>query len=550
MIKKVMISTNKINYLILIFYYLLGIYVYKDFGLGIEEHFQRKLGFYWLNYILDFTSFENLKIVAFGKYEEIKILTPNLVDIKTHFYYGIIFDLFLAFIESFFNISGPNIFHFRHLITFTVFFISSIFFFKIISKRFNNYWVSIFGILIYLLTPKVFGSAFFDGKDLFFYSLLTINFYLFFNYLDKPNFKNLFIFAAFSAFSTSSRIFGLIIPLSLLILNILESLQKNTLKYIKSFFIFLLIYILILFIHWPFMWQLNFNSINFLELFKVRTEIKVFFQGEFYNSTNLPQSYIPKLIFFETPIFIILLFLLGALYKSRRFFLRVISIKENKKHIYTNDLWNNYKEKIDLFFLLSFIIVVMYYYSFNPNLWGGWRHFIFLNFFISYFSCYAIYVLQKYFKNKIIKTSINFILILFTFDLIYSLYKLHPYQSLYFNRLIDKNEYILYEIDNQSLSRMDAIEFIMKDAKELDIIKVGTAAFTPLEDARFMFNKKRYDKIDFVGTNFDKNTNYIFTNHFYEVDNSIDDKYHIPKVFKLYKELNIDGIRIYSIYKK
>ena len=65
-----------------------------------------------------------------------------------------------------------------------------------------------------------------------------------------------------------------------------------------------------------------------------------------------------------------------------------------------------------------------------------------------------------------------------------------------------------------------------------------------------MLEKKKYDKIQFVGTNFDENTDYIYTNHFYEVDNSIDDKYQIPRTFKLYKELNINGIRIYSIYKK
>ena len=41
---------NRITYIILIIYYFLGVCIYKDFGLGIEEHFQRKLGFYWLNY--------------------------------------------------------------------------------------------------------------------------------------------------------------------------------------------------------------------------------------------------------------------------------------------------------------------------------------------------------------------------------------------------------------------------------------------------------------------------------------------------------------------
>ena len=42
-------------------YFLVGIFIYKDFGIGIEEHFQRQNGFYWLKEILSFTNFENLK---------------------------------------------------------------------------------------------------------------------------------------------------------------------------------------------------------------------------------------------------------------------------------------------------------------------------------------------------------------------------------------------------------------------------------------------------------------------------------------------------------
>ncbi len=30
-------------------YFFIGLLIYKDFGIGIEEHFQRKNGFYWLN---------------------------------------------------------------------------------------------------------------------------------------------------------------------------------------------------------------------------------------------------------------------------------------------------------------------------------------------------------------------------------------------------------------------------------------------------------------------------------------------------------------------
>ena len=53
-------SKNNYIYILLIFISLLGLFTYKHYGIGIEEHFQRKSGFYWLNYVLGFTPFDGL----------------------------------------------------------------------------------------------------------------------------------------------------------------------------------------------------------------------------------------------------------------------------------------------------------------------------------------------------------------------------------------------------------------------------------------------------------------------------------------------------------
>ena len=65
-----------------------------------------------------------------------------------------------------------------------------------------------------------------------------------------------------------------------------------------------------------------------------------------------------------------------------------------------------------------------------------------------------------------------------SFELIYKLYVYHPYQSLYVNNFISKKN-LDYEIDTQSISRVDALRFILSDAKEKNVIKIGTASFTP-----------------------------------------------------------------------
>ena len=215
-------SINKNIYLIFFIYLLVGLFIYKDFGLGIEEHFQRKSGFYWLNYILNFTEYDNLKELANFKFKEIESFTPNITNIESHKYYGVIFDLPLAFIEVYFDITGPDIFYLRHLLIFLIFFISGILFYRILEYRFQDKFISSISSLFYLLSPKIFGSAFFDGKDILFLSLMTINFYFLIKYYRNSNTTNLIYLALFSAFSTSTRILGIIIPVSFIFIIFLN----------------------------------------------------------------------------------------------------------------------------------------------------------------------------------------------------------------------------------------------------------------------------------------------------------------------------------------
>ena len=120
---------NNIIYILLFIITLISILVFKDYGIGIEEHFQRKSGFYWLEHLLSFTDFEYLKSEVNLRVDEINKFTPNLFPIEKFSYYGILFDLPLAFIETYFDISEPaDYFHLRHLVILFFFFIEFIFF--------------------------------------------------------------------------------------------------------------------------------------------------------------------------------------------------------------------------------------------------------------------------------------------------------------------------------------------------------------------------------------------------------------------------------------
>ncbi len=134
---------KKIFTTILFFIYLiLGSKIYKDYGISTDEEFHRVLGMYWLKYIFSFFP-NNL----FNEILSLKINSlndPTLPNPEIYSFYGIVFDLPLAFIELIFNINDSlNYFHLRHYSTFLIFFLSSVFFFRIIDIRFNNWFLSI-----------------------------------------------------------------------------------------------------------------------------------------------------------------------------------------------------------------------------------------------------------------------------------------------------------------------------------------------------------------------------------------------------------------------
>ena len=543
-------KTNYI-YFLLIIIICIGIFTFKDYGIGIEEHFQRKSGFYWLNYLLNITDFEILKNNADFRFDEIKKFTPNLFPIELVNYYGVLFDVPLAFFEAFLNISEPiNYFYLRHIAIFTIFLLSSFYFYKIIEIRFKNINIAIFGFLIFVFTPRIYGNIFFDNKDIFFLSIFTINMYYYLKFNNDQKIKTLILFSLLCSFSTSARIIGILIPLSFYIILLFRCMSENNFKkYIRYSVLFSLFYVFFLFLHWPYLWTLNLHQwTNFFSPFFFAMNPTVFFNGEFYQSRYLPVYYVPLWIILSTPVYILFIFGLGILYQIRRFFLRFLKI-EKKKNLFKFDLWRSKNENYDLFILMNFILILCLYISANLALLSGWRHFYFLNFFLIYYSCFCTYIILKFIRKKILlKKYFIFFLSIFFILQITDLYKYHPFQSVYFNNFISSKNKKKFEIDTQSLSRVHGLQTLLQSKK--DKIYIATASWTPLEDARSLIPKKLWNRFVFLGTSNMNEADYIYSNYYYEVDTNYNKKYKIPKNFSLYKNLIIDGTRIYSIYKK
>ena len=112
------------------------------------------MGFYWLNYVLDFFPNSELKKEVYNILINIKDAHFSVEYLTPHnLIYGVVFDIPAGLIETILSISEPRkIYFLRHFLNFLIFFISLIYFFKqFLQSKGLNFYESDYYIFILLL---------------------------------------------------------------------------------------------------------------------------------------------------------------------------------------------------------------------------------------------------------------------------------------------------------------------------------------------------------------------------------------------------------------
>jgi hypothetical protein len=539
-----------ITYSLFIFFLLTGILIFKDYGVSTDEDFQRLVGFYWLNYIANFFPGSDFLLDVQNKIKLIGDLTLSVESGATFKYYGVIFDLPLAFIETVFNITDPkNFFYLRHFLNFFLFWVSSVYFYKILIIRFKNWSLAISGFLIYVLSPRIFAESFYNNKDLILLSLFSISFYYVLIFFKKENNLNSIKLGIICAVCTSSRVLGILLIITCLLIYIFDliSLFKERIKSYNKYIILVFSYSIFLIIIWPYLWENPFK--NFFYTIKIFSNylhiMQVLYNGEYYYSNNLPWHYSIVWPAITTPILYIFFFILGFFFFIKRFLSRFVKIDNSNKRY--SHLWVGYGEKFDVF--LFFLLIIFYFLiiKLNATLYDGWRQLYFIYPIIIYYAIYAIQIFYYYLKGK--KYIINYLLTAYLTFLIYILYTMHPMQMVYFNFLAKNNVSINYQVDYWGLSSIQAIKKILNYENNKLKVRIANASYVSLWRSLVLLDENDKNRIEFVGQDY-KNADYIFTNFNSEVNMRVNSKYSIPKNFQLVDSLYVNKIKVYDIYKK
>ncbi len=445
------------NYKNIFIFFLISIYILIGGYLSLTNGITSDESFEQLNWIENIKGVKNLLVN--GNYDKFLEYQDKYHGIAFHYISQPIQFVIYKFISELNNSTDYAAFLMsKHLVVFLFFFISSIFFYKLIFKITSNQLISILSLTTYLLYPYLFGHSLFNMKDIPFLSLWIITTYYSLKITEniflenKINYKNIIFFSFLTSFLISIRILGFIIFFQFLITLIILFNYKNInffiflKKYSKHLLIFLTSLSIFVYLLNPVFW------LNPLELKNSIVWMSQYFNnictltlGDCMSSLSLPSSYYFIWLFFKLPIIVIFGLILFPVVEQKIFKNSIISI------YYGTLLFSS------LFIIFLFILL-------KVNIYDEIRHVMFILPLLI-----IVGLTNLFFFNK--KISYYLTIITSLFFLIENI-NLNPYQYTWLNSFakitnIEKN----FEIDYWGVSGKNLQKKIIHYVKKNNISK-------------------------------------------------------------------------------
>ena len=529
------------HYFFFIILFIIQIIIFKDYGFPNDEEISRLNGLVSYNYIIN-----KFNLSVFQVYPDIPKL-ENYLDKD----YGIIFELFLVFIEKALNLKETkSIYLSRHLAVSIIFFIGSIFFYLTLRKFFSKD-ISLLGTFIFITHPRIFAQSFYNSKDIVFLVFFCISNYFFISYFLKQNFKNILLLSISVALAISTRPMALIIPFLFIFFFIMQNLDRENLKKFTLILPFVFFTFFFTFLFWPYLWDDPSRIFEVLgSMSKFRWVGEVFFNGEYHVAKYMPWDYIPTIIITTSPIFLILIFLVGLFVISKNLFINLINLRFNNENVWKNEIELFLSYSLCIIFLTIGLIIEL-----SATVYNGWRQIYFIYPSIVFISIFGLNYLLKFQNYR--RYTLIFILLALLFNC-YSIIKNHPYQYTFYNSIITNKNKKNFELDYYGVSNLDVLKKI-SSLSDKEIYKIYVFSNNLYYLSLNMINeneKKKYifvnkiENADFILTNhyyqdyYFKEKNYLTSNHPAFVEDYLNNK------FDLLYEIKSNGVRINSIYTK
>ena len=535
--KKIILDYLAPIFIFLIFF-IIGINVYKDYGISFDEGLHRETGRLYYYFLKGF--FINLDLSEKVFVSDIKTAIQQFPYMAPAF-----FDVIVEFYIDLKNITAiEEIFFVRHLFNFLFFLVGCYFFYLILLKIFENKIYVLLGVLFLFFCPRIFSESFYNNKDIIFLSVTMVFVFFSINFFEKKSYLNAILFGIFSALAFAIRVPAAVYIFATYLMFFLQSMDDKKFLIINYKFLItsLLTTIIFVYIFWPYLWIDPFNHLFYYlkVVMRIMPNIQNYYMGEYFYFKNSPWHYNLIWIIVTIPILITIFFTIGF-FKVLINTIKNLLLADQKDHKF----WKSKKEMLDYYFLIIILLVFITKMKFGMN-YDGWRQIYFLYPFIVLIALNGVHYVNSKLKFYRVANVIFFALSLELFFLTFWIYKYHPHQYVFFNPFFKNLVLEKMELDYWGVSNRSSLEFISKNDNR-NKIKIATVSFASLENSLKIMNKNDRKKLIIV-----RDLNHAD----YAIDSYRKEWNKPPSFFNLFKtkfkkiyDLKIDGNVINSIYK-
>ena len=519
---------------------LIGIGTFRDYGVSADEMTQRSIGLTSLAYLA------NLFNIGFLLDGAAPLADPASVFLSQRDRdYGVAFELPAEFLIKVFNLSEPNAYFFRHLLTFLIFYLAVYFFYKLVKSRYQDWRIGLIGAAFLVLSPRIFGDSFFNDKDLVFMSAFAIGIYTLVRFVLKPGVMTGLWHALACAIAIDLRLMAVILPAATLVTLLALVIRKDLTiaRCITSIAGYLILTAILVLTFWPWLWldPLGNFATAFANMARFRHEVDMYFLGDIINAGKLPWYYIPIWIGVTTPILYLVLFIAGTGATVRTLLTNLLGKNVRK----AKTLWANDEQLQDLLFLGLFLAPLLAVIVLHSVLYNGWRQMYFIYPAFVLVAIRGLVALWSLTKTKQFARRLLIVIVAGCMGYTsYWMVRWHPYQYLYFN--VFAGQFAKkFDVDYWAVAYRPLLEKIVGQDKQgrFSIFPVwwkwqisyfvSTSALPPQDRSRII-NDRSEDCSDYIIT--------------VPVGNR--KQYSEKKEFELFDELKVDGQIIYTTFKR
>ena len=525
---------------------LLGLFLYKDYGIAYDEPINRRNGGISFNAVVNVVN-KGLSTTFFKNDPQTQQFNVDLNQYQDRDY-GVAFDLPVFFLERILGLNDSRSqYQFRHIITFLVFLAGVAAVYRIALLRFTDWRLATFAAVMLVLSPRMFAEGFYNNKDIVFMSAFAVAGYTLLKFLFKPTLPSGVVHALASAVAIDVRIMAVMIPLATIALLCALALRDElrARRAIPMALCYILATMVFVYALWPWLWAGPTEGAAWFTPFRKVKEVFdnmssfrwggwILFAGHLYPVGGLPRYYLPAWIVLTTPLLYLALSGLGiaatilkALHRKFR-------------------LWASKEELQDLVFLAFALLPILAVIVLNSVVYDGWRQIYFVYPWIILLAVRGLSTLLDASRRPAYRYAICAILVASCMHTAYWMTAAHPYQNVYFNALAGDRWDRDYEMDYWGLSNLAGLQEIARRDSRASIA-IGQLGITSVNQALFMLPAQ--DRERFKITDDPGHADYVVTNYRVIGPKDAVTFARLRQDVRPYFEVQVDGKPIYSVFR-